>query len=48
MPRRVKFLVWGAAGYNNVDVDACAARNIYVSHTPGAVDYASIPSLLDL
>ncbi|ORY97712.1 D-isomer specific 2-hydroxyacid dehydrogenase [Syncephalastrum racemosum] len=41
LPESMKFLCYNAAGYDFLDVNACAARGIYVSHTPSAVDAAT-------
>ncbi|KAI8073124.1 D-isomer specific 2-hydroxyacid dehydrogenase [Gongronella butleri] len=37
-PPKLRFLCFCAAGYDAIDVVACAERNILVSNTPGAVD----------
>ncbi|KAI9318503.1 hydroxyacid dehydrogenase [Dichotomocladium elegans] len=41
LPKSLKYLHYNAAGYDFVDVDACTARGIYISNTPGAVDAAT-------
>ncbi|KAI1385918.1 D-isomer specific 2-hydroxyacid dehydrogenase [Hypoxylon trugodes] len=41
LPESWKFIAHNGAGYDNVDVDACSARKIAVSSTPGAVDNAT-------
>ncbi|KAH9905891.1 hypothetical protein F4778DRAFT_682848 [Xylariomycetidae sp. FL2044] len=38
LPPSWKYIAHNGAGYDNVDVDACTARQIAVSATPGAVD----------
>jgi hypothetical protein len=38
----LKWIVFCAAGYDIIDVNACAARKIMVSHTPTAVDSVSM------
>ncbi|GAM88474.1 hypothetical protein ANO11243_065070 [Dothideomycetidae sp. 11243] len=38
LPSSLRFIAHCAAGYDQIDVSACAARGIAVSHTPGAVD----------
>ncbi|ORX40956.1 putative 2-hydroxyacid dehydrogenase [Kockovaella imperatae] len=41
LPKSVKYVCHNGAGYDTVDVDACTARGIQVSHTPGSVDDAT-------
>jgi D-3-phosphoglycerate dehydrogenase len=41
LPSSIKFICGHGAGYDNIDVNACADRDIMVSHTPGAVDNAT-------
>ncbi|EIW68119.1 hypothetical protein TREMEDRAFT_72115 [Tremella mesenterica DSM 1558] len=41
LPSSVKYVCHNGAGYDQVDVAACSARGIQVSHTPGAVDDAT-------
>ncbi|CAO3594026.1 unnamed protein product [Absidia cylindrospora] len=41
LPSSLKWIVFCAAGYDYIDVGACAARKIMVSHTPTAVDNAT-------
>ncbi|KAI5307137.1 RNA-binding component of cleavage and polyadenylation factor [Ascosphaera pollenicola] len=43
MPKEFRFISIHGAGYDYIDVNACAARQppIYVSNTPGAVDDAT-------
>lgn len=50
LPSGLKFVVANGAGYDAIDVDACAERKIMVSHTPMAVDdsTADIAALLIL
>lgn len=38
LPPSWSFIAHNGAGYDNIDVDACSARRIAVSSTPGAVD----------
>ncbi|KAL2107134.1 hypothetical protein VUR80DRAFT_5661 [Thermomyces stellatus] len=41
LPESVKFLCHNGAGYDNIDVDACTARGIFVSNCPKVVDAAT-------
>ncbi|KAI8337618.1 D-isomer specific 2-hydroxyacid dehydrogenase [Chlamydoabsidia padenii] len=41
LPPNLKWIVYCGAGYDSIDVGACAARKIMVSHTPSAVDNAT-------
>ncbi|KAI5859811.1 D-isomer specific 2-hydroxyacid dehydrogenase [Durotheca rogersii] len=41
LPASWKFIAHNGAGYDNIDVEACSARRIAVSSTPGAVDDAT-------
>ncbi|CAK7221841.1 hypothetical protein SBRCBS47491_004666 [Sporothrix bragantina] len=41
LPPSVRFVSHNGAGYDQVDVHACSARNISVSNTPGAVNDAT-------
>ncbi|KAK4689263.1 hypothetical protein P7C73_g849, partial [Tremellales sp. Uapishka_1] len=41
LPSSVKFICHNGAGYDQIDIEACTARGIQVSHTPGAVDDAT-------
>ncbi|KAL7410214.1 D-isomer specific 2-hydroxyacid dehydrogenase [Mrakia frigida] len=41
LPSTVQFWAHNGAGYDKLDVDACLARGISASHTPGAVDNAT-------
>ncbi|KAI1139368.1 D-isomer specific 2-hydroxyacid dehydrogenase [Hypoxylon sp. FL0543] len=41
LPESWKFIAHNGAGYDNIDVEACSARKIAVSSTPGAVDDAT-------
>ncbi|KAI5922949.1 D-isomer specific 2-hydroxyacid dehydrogenase [Camillea tinctor] len=41
LPPSWKYIAHNGAGYDNIDVAACAARRIAVSATPGAVDDAT-------
>ncbi|KAI5842823.1 D-isomer specific 2-hydroxyacid dehydrogenase [Tricharina praecox] len=41
LPPSVKFICHNGAGYDQIDVAACSARGIAVSHTPAAVDAAT-------
>ncbi|PFH61739.1 hypothetical protein XA68_16359 [Ophiocordyceps unilateralis] len=41
LPRSLKFVCHNGAGYDQVDIAACTARNIRVSNTPTAVDDAT-------
>ncbi|KAM0745931.1 hypothetical protein T439DRAFT_350921 [Meredithblackwellia eburnea MCA 4105] len=38
LPSSVKWIAHHGAGYDDVDIAACTARGIQVSHTPSAVD----------
>ncbi|OTB03151.1 hypothetical protein M426DRAFT_321954 [Hypoxylon sp. CI-4A] len=38
LPDSWKYIAHNGAGYDNIDTDACSARQIAVSSTPGAVD----------
>ncbi|KAI9264402.1 D-isomer specific 2-hydroxyacid dehydrogenase [Phascolomyces articulosus] len=38
LPESVKFITFAMAGYDPLDVNACAERGIYVSHVEGMVD----------
>ncbi|KAH9941926.1 D-isomer specific 2-hydroxyacid dehydrogenase [Amylocystis lapponica] len=44
----VKWIAHNGAGYDQVDVQACKAHGIYVSNTPGAVDYGTATTALYL
>ena len=50
LPSTLKFIASNGAGYDTIDVEACAERNIMVSHTPSAVDdsTADVAALLIL
>lgn len=41
LPSSLKFICHNGAGYDNIDVAACSARNIQVAHTPKAVNSAT-------
>jgi D-3-phosphoglycerate dehydrogenase len=41
LPRALKYIVYCGAGYDSINVTACADRKIMVSHTPLAVDDAT-------
>ncbi|KAK4513256.1 uncharacterized protein ATC70_011824 [Mucor velutinosus] len=41
LPAALKYIVYCGAGYDSIDVQACADRKIMVSHTPMAVDDAT-------
>jgi len=41
LPASLRFICHNGAGYDQVDVTACTARNIRVSNTPTAVDDAT-------
>ena len=41
LPPSIRFLSHNGAGYDQIDVAACSARNISVSNTPGAVNDAT-------
>ncbi|KAI9475530.1 MAG: D-isomer specific 2-hydroxyacid dehydrogenase [Benjaminiella poitrasii] len=41
LPKALKFIVYCGAGYDTIDVNACADRNVMVSHTPIAVNEAT-------
>lgn len=41
LPPSLKYIVYLGAGYDSINVNACEQRNIYVSHTPMAVDDAT-------
>lgn len=41
LPPSLKYIVYCGAGYDSIDVNACADRDIMVSHTPVAVDDAT-------
>lgn len=45
---RLKYLSWNAAGYDPVDIDACTARGIFVSHTPSAVDNVRVIAIANV
>ncbi|KAI7858753.1 hypothetical protein BDC45DRAFT_543640 [Circinella umbellata] len=38
LPSSIKFITLPTAGYDYLDIDACTARDIYVSNTPSTVD----------
>ncbi|KAH8172042.1 d-isomer specific 2-hydroxyacid dehydrogenase, NAD binding domain-containing protein [Sarocladium implicatum] len=38
LPKSLRFVCHNGAGYDQLDIDACTARNILVSNTPTAVD----------
>ncbi|TFK74026.1 2-hydroxyacid dehydrogenase [Pluteus cervinus] len=44
----VRWIAHNGAGYDQVDVQACKARGIFVSNTPGAVDDATATTALYL
>lgn len=46
--RGVQWIAHNGAGYDQIDVEACAAKNIRVSNTPGAVDEATATTALYL
>jgi glyoxylate reductase len=50
LPQSLKYIVYCGAGYDSINVSACADRKIMVSHTPMAVDdgTADIAALLIL
>lgn len=41
LPASLKYIVYCGAGYDSIDVSACAEKKIMVSHTPVAVDDAT-------
>lgn len=41
LPSSVKYITHNGAGYDNIDIAACTARGISVSHTPQAVNAAT-------
>ncbi|ODN99627.1 2-hydroxyacid dehydrogenase [Cryptococcus wingfieldii CBS 7118] len=41
LPSTLKYICHNGAGYDQIDVEACTARGIQVSHTPQAVDEAT-------
>jgi D-3-phosphoglycerate dehydrogenase len=41
LPNALKYIVYCGAGYDSIDVNACADHKIMVSHTPQAVDDAT-------
>jgi glyoxylate reductase len=41
LPASLKYICHNGAGYDNIDVAACTARGIQVSHTPKAVNAAT-------
>ncbi|WWC65255.1 uncharacterized protein I303_107872 [Kwoniella dejecticola CBS 10117] len=41
LPSSVKYIAHNGAGYDQIDIAAATAKNIQVSHTPGAVDAAT-------
>jgi glyoxylate reductase len=41
LPESLKWVAHNGAGYDNIDVDACTKRGIYISSTPIAVDDAT-------
>ncbi|CZT41838.1 probable glyoxylate reductase [Rhynchosporium secalis] len=41
LPKNLKFLCHNGAGYDQIDIHACTARGIRVSHVPTAVDDAT-------
>ncbi|OXB34463.1 hypothetical protein LQV05_002874 [Cryptococcus neoformans] len=41
LPTSVKYICHNGAGYDQIDIAACTARGIQVSHTPQAVDDAT-------
>ncbi|OBZ87339.1 putative 2-hydroxyacid dehydrogenase UNK4.10 [Choanephora cucurbitarum] len=41
LPQALKYIVYLGAGYDSINVEACAQRQIMVSHTPFAVDDAT-------
>ncbi|KAL1695986.1 D-isomer specific 2-hydroxyacid dehydrogenase [Schizophyllum commune] len=46
--RGVQWIAHNGAGYDQIDVQACIAKNIRVSNTPGAVDEATATTALYL
>ncbi|ESK93640.1 2-hydroxyacid dehydrogenase [Moniliophthora roreri MCA 2997] len=47
-PPSLKWIAHNGAGYDQIDVQACKAKGIFVSNTPGAVDDASATTALYL
>ncbi|KAJ3833920.1 hypothetical protein EV361DRAFT_890973 [Lentinula raphanica] len=47
-PSSIKWIAHNGAGYDQIDVQACKAKGITVSNTPGAVDDASATTALYL
>lgn len=41
LPKSLKWVAHNGAGYDNIDVDACTQRAIFISSTPIAVDDAT-------
>ncbi|KAG2234909.1 D-isomer specific 2-hydroxyacid dehydrogenase [Thamnidium elegans] len=41
LPAALKYIVYCGAGYDSINVESCAERNVMVSHTPIAVDDAT-------
>ena len=48
LPKNLRYITHNGAGYDNIDVRACAARSIGVSSTPIAVDEATADTALIL
>ncbi|KAL9102490.1 MAG: hypothetical protein Q9163_002355 [Psora crenata] len=48
LPSSVKYVCHNGAGYDSVDAEACAARGIAVSNTPGAVDASTASTAIYL
>jgi glyoxylate reductase len=41
LPKSLKWVAHNGAGYDNIDVEACTQRGIFISNTPIAVDDAT-------
>ncbi|GAD96498.1 hypothetical protein MYCGRDRAFT_83867 [Paecilomyces variotii No. 5] len=48
LPQSVKFICHNGAGYDNIDISACTARGILVSHAPKVVDDATADTAIFL
>ncbi|RPD52758.1 hypothetical protein L226DRAFT_576697 [Lentinus tigrinus ALCF2SS1-7] len=48
LPSSLKWIAHQGAGYDNIDAQACKARGITISNTPGAVDDATATTALYL
>ncbi|KAK5682163.1 hypothetical protein LTS10_005288 [Elasticomyces elasticus] len=48
LPKALRYITHNGAGYDNIDVDACTERKIYVSSTPIAVDDATADTAMFL